>query len=139
MSLTTARTALTAHVTSVLTDVTAVIGAPPNQKPDPWTAYVWPGGPWLAASDERSMCPTADVTFVVDLLASVEDYIAAEAWFEARLTELWVGSANGVDVGGDTIEPAQTDPPVVVASIGNASFLRVRTTFSPFRWELAQP
>lgn len=137
MSLTTARAALAAHVTSALTEVAAVLSAPPNQKPDPWTVYVWPGGPWVAVAEGRVMCPTADVTLVVDLLASAEDYIASEVWLEGRLTELWVSCAGGVDVGDDSIEPIRSDPPTVVTSIGNASFLRVRTTFSPLRWELS--
>ena len=136
MSLSTVRTALAAHITANVA-VDAVIAVPPNHSPDSWTAYVWPGGPWVRTPDEdRGFCPSADVSMVVDLIADAADYVVSEAWLVARLTELWVACAPGVEIDDDTIEPQESDPPALVAVTGGKSFLRVRTLFTPYRWEI---
>ncbi len=140
MSLTAVKTALVTQITNTVTGLTGGVHAsPPNTKPTPWSAYIWPAGPWVAVpTEQRTMCPQADVTMVVDLLAGTEDYIASQTWFDERLTELWVGAAGGIAVEDDEISPVNSDPPVIVAAhIGAASFLRVRTTFSPYRWDIS--
>lgn len=131
--LTDAQEALATHVETAC-EVDNVHPTVPNLKPQPKTAYVHPGEPWVQPDDTPTYCGSFAVNLVVDFLVGTADLVVAQEWLADRVDELFAASINGVEVATNVkVYPVSASAPGLVLEDAE-KFLGVQVAFSSFRW-----